>query len=198
MAAQAGAPPADAQRLLLKGKALADAKLLKEYDLADGAVVHLMIKPGAIASPPAPAPAPAAPVAVDAAAAAADVAPPPSSLSATPVSRHGHQRTPSLTITTPQEGASPTEVPSEYAFTSNSELASPVSSRAFHETASNPEFWTKVFQLCESEFAHEDDARTVFDTFLVAMKGRLSASESAKIRDVVGVAGELKGQMARF
>lgn len=89
-------------------------------------------------------------------------------------------------------------MPSEYAFTSNSELASPVSSRAFHETASNPEFWTKVFQLCESEFAHEDDARTVFDTFLVAMKGRLSASESAKIRDVVGVAGELKGQMARF
>ncbi|OBZ67792.1 Ubiquitin [Grifola frondosa] len=53
-----GAPPADAQRLLLKGKALADGKLLKEYNVKDGDVINLMVKPGfdwdptKIASPP--------------------------------------------------------------------------------------------------------------------------------------------------
>ena len=46
LASEAGAPPADVQRLLLKGKALADAKLLKEYDVKDGDTVNLMVKPG--------------------------------------------------------------------------------------------------------------------------------------------------------
>jgi len=41
------APPADAQRLLFKGKALADGKLLKEYNnIKDGDTVNLMVKPG--------------------------------------------------------------------------------------------------------------------------------------------------------
>lgn len=34
------------QRLLLKGKALADAKLLKEYNIKDGDTINLMVKPG--------------------------------------------------------------------------------------------------------------------------------------------------------
>src|SRR5579863_8532091 len=46
IAAQPCAPPADAQRLLLKGKALADAKLLKEYSVQDGDTINLMVKPG--------------------------------------------------------------------------------------------------------------------------------------------------------
>lgn len=46
LANQPGAPPADAQRLLLKGKALADGKLLKEYPAKDGDVINLMLKPG--------------------------------------------------------------------------------------------------------------------------------------------------------
>lgn len=45
LASQSGAPPVDAQRLLLKGKALADAKLLKEYNIKDGDTVNLMVKP---------------------------------------------------------------------------------------------------------------------------------------------------------
>ncbi|GAA99674.1 uncharacterized protein L969DRAFT_48362 [Mixia osmundae IAM 14324] len=51
LAAQANAPSADNQRLLLKGKALADNKLLKEYTIETGATIHLMIKtPAASAS----------------------------------------------------------------------------------------------------------------------------------------------------
>lgn len=46
IASQASAPPADAQRLLLRGKALADGKLLKEYTVKDGDTVNLMLKPG--------------------------------------------------------------------------------------------------------------------------------------------------------
>jgi len=46
LASQPSAPPVDVQRLLLKGKALADAKLLKEYNIKDGDTVNLMVKPG--------------------------------------------------------------------------------------------------------------------------------------------------------
>jgi UV excision repair protein RAD23 len=46
LASQPGAPPVDVQRLLLKGKALADTKLLKEYNIKDGDTVNLMVKQG--------------------------------------------------------------------------------------------------------------------------------------------------------
>jgi UV excision repair protein RAD23 len=46
LASKPKAPPSDAQRLLLKGKALADGKLLKEYNIKDGDTVNLMVKPG--------------------------------------------------------------------------------------------------------------------------------------------------------
>jgi hypothetical protein len=46
LATQPAAPPADAQRLLLKGKVLADSKLLQEYGVTDGATLNLSIKPG--------------------------------------------------------------------------------------------------------------------------------------------------------
>lgn len=171
VAKQSGAPAADAQRLLLKGKALADAKLLKEYDLADGAVITLMIKPGATSAAAAPAPAP---------------------VQTTPIKTPTPSRggAPHLTITTPVEGASPSEIPDGLDFDRSPECPSPVSSKAFHTTAASPEFWQKVHDLCHSEFSQELDADTVFDTFLISMQGRLSASEFAKIRDVVGVTGE--------
>ena len=47
LAAEPSAPPADAQRLLFKGKALADGKLVKEYkNINDGDTINLMVKPG--------------------------------------------------------------------------------------------------------------------------------------------------------
>jgi hypothetical protein len=188
VAAQAGAPAADAQRLLLKGKALADSKLLKEYGLADGAVINLMVKPGAAASAvPATPPAAtlASPVPVHAGAGGLSV----SASSSAP-------RSPTLTITTPVEGALPTEVPGGLNF--DDAPVSPVATKAFHDTAANPAFWSKLHTLLHSEFAHGSDADTVFDSFLVSMRGRLTASESAKIRDVVGVAGEYESHEAQW
>jgi ubiquitin-like protein 4 len=47
LASEPSAPSADAQRLLFRGKALADGKLLKEYsNIKDGDTVNLMVKPG--------------------------------------------------------------------------------------------------------------------------------------------------------
>ena len=46
LASVPGAPPADVQRLLLKGKALADSKILREYAVKDGDTINLMVKPG--------------------------------------------------------------------------------------------------------------------------------------------------------
>lgn len=46
LSALPSAPPADAQRLLLKGKALLDGKLLKEYNIKDGDTLNIAIKPG--------------------------------------------------------------------------------------------------------------------------------------------------------
>lgn len=51
----ATAPAPDTQRLLLKGKALADNKLLKEYPVKDGDTINLMVKPGVEWNPSGPA-----------------------------------------------------------------------------------------------------------------------------------------------
>ncbi|GMK54704.1 hypothetical protein CspeluHIS016_0112900 [Cutaneotrichosporon spelunceum] len=177
-AADAGAPAPDRQRLLYKGKALADAKLLKEYDLPDGAVINLLVK----AAPPA---APAVASSSEQANASA-----PSQTTADPVKgvvpgRASHLRTPSLTITTTDA----MDIDADFASDVSQEPPSPVSGANFHRTLSSPDFWHKVHALCQDEFQTEAEADTVFDCFLMSVKNRLSASEAAKIRDEVGITG---------
>ncbi|KAK6906913.1 hypothetical protein I203_100902 [Kwoniella mangroviensis CBS 8507] len=169
----ASAPSADSQRLLLKGKALTDTKLLKEYDIKDGAILHLMVKVATTKE-----------LTSDEATFTA-----PSSTSPAP---------PALTITTSIDGIEPgTSMP-----LTNIDSAAPplgpqpqVSSASFHQTIADPQFWQKIHALCVSEFPLEDEADAAWETFLVSMKGKLSAGEAAKIRDVVGVTG-MGGQMA--
>ncbi|OCF78344.1 hypothetical protein I204_00282 [Kwoniella mangroviensis CBS 8886] len=169
----ASAPSADSQRLLLKGKALTDTKLLKEYDIKDGAILHLMVKVATTKE-----------LTSDVATFTA-----PSSTSPAP---------PALTITTSIDGIEPgTSMP-----LTNIDSGAPplgpqpqVSSASFHQTIADPQFWQKIHALCVSEFPLEDEADAAWETFLVSMKGKLSAGEAAKIRDVVGVTG-MGGQMA--
>ncbi|OCF58335.1 hypothetical protein L486_04366 [Kwoniella mangroviensis CBS 10435] len=169
----ASAPSADSQRLLLKGKALTDTKLLKEYDIKDGAILHLMVKVATTKE-----------LTSDEATFTA-----PSSTSPAP---------PALTITTSIDGIEPgTSMP-----LTNIDSGAPplgpqpqVSSASFHQTIADPQFWQKIHALCVSEFPLEDEADAAWETFLVSMKGKLSAGEAAKIRDVVGVTG-MGGQMA--
>ncbi|WVF66715.1 hypothetical protein IAT40_001457 [Kwoniella sp. CBS 6097] len=178
------APSVDTQRLLLKGKALTDTKLLKEYDITSGATLHLMVK----AAHPAP---------VTTSAGAGDTKttetgltsdgatfPPPSSASPAP---------PALTITTSLDSSSTagTSMPLSVIDSAAPPLGPQpqVSSSTFHTTVADPSFWQKIHALCVSEFAYEEEADSAWETFLVSMKGRLSAGEAAKIRDVVGVTG---------
>lgn len=107
-------------------------------------------------------------------------------------SGHGHARVPSLTITTDADLARPDSPGSPLLVTDAPPLGpqARVSSAAFHQTVSDPQFWQRLHQLCLGEFAYEDDADQAWEGFLLSMKGRLSAGEAAKIRDVVGVRGE--------
>lgn len=159
---------------------MSDTKLVKEYSIADGAILTLMLKAAAPAVTPAAAasPAPVSPAA----------APPASPRPAGPPS----PAPPSLTISTEIDGHQGTSTPMTDANIDvpPSGPQPQVSSAAFHNTLADPQFWQRIHALCVSEFALEDDADSAWETFLVSMKGRLSAGEAAKIRDVVGVRGK--------
>jgi hypothetical protein len=181
--ASTSAPPSDSQRLLLKGKALTDSKLLKEYDIADGAIVHLYFKPNAAsASTPTPT--------VDVSMSSSNSINPPAVDKSTPAPPS--PAPPSLTITTEVEDGPGTSMP-----LTNFDIAAPptgpqpeITSASFHTKIADPVFWQKIHALCVTEFDNEDEADLAWEHFLRAMKGKLSAGEAAKIRDVVGVRGE--------
>ncbi|TFK32331.1 hypothetical protein BDQ12DRAFT_671156 [Crucibulum laeve] len=196
LAAQAGAPPVDAQRLLLKGKALADAKLLKEYSVQDGVTVNLMIKPGfewdpskaaAMTSPSSHSPA-----------SAQQPSPSPASLEK-PTRKH--QRIPSLVLS-PSPSETPGVVEKDITLTlDTSSMPSPSiqaeTLSTYHATVSNPEFWERLYAFVKSEFTTDTDAHQAFEDFLCATKGSLTPHEIAKIRDHVGVIG-MSGKIYTF
>ncbi|KAI0367376.1 ubiquitin-domain-containing protein [Pilatotrama ljubarskyi] len=199
LAAVPGAPPADAQRLLLKGKALADAKLLREYAVKDGDTINLMVKPGFVWDPsnvPASAP---APVSSSSSAPAPEAGREGESItllpSQEPKSRSGHGRIPSVVLSpSPSLTASPGEklVDIPLVLDTSTIPASPsavVGDTPFHTTISQPAFWEHLYTFLQSEFPNPSDAATAWEDFFCASKGNLSVSEIAKIRDAVGVIG---------
>jgi ubiquitin-like protein 4 len=153
LAAQSGAPPSDAQRLLLRGKALADGKLLKEYNVKDGDTVNLMVKPGFNWDPskttsPAPATMSDSPV-------SADPAPSPSASKPHPQltipRRHG--RTPSIVLSPSPSGGSPisdNEKPLDINLTLDTSSIPTASlttatQSTYHTTIANPEYWDRLY-----------------------------------------------------
>lgn len=176
LASQPHAPPADIQRLLLKGKALADAKLLKEYGITDGAIVNLMTKPGSrwdgtegtpsiTIVKPAEAP-----------------------------QEDGPGVIPSLMISPiPSPNGSPSSrpvpIPIELDTTFPQVPQSAPEASTFHTTISSPGFWDRLHLFLRTEFSSKDDAGAAFEQFLIASKGSLTVGEIAKIRDQVGVVG---------
>ena len=136
--AQPHAPPADAQRLLLKGKALADAKLLQEYNIQDGGTINLMVKPGVDWDPTKSLEPP--------------VLPPVATSSLTPAAatkKHGHSRIPSVVLSTPP---SPLEKPQDIqlidadGFTLSAEIGTEpvIPQSTYRATVSQPEYWEKL------------------------------------------------------
>ncbi|OJT13867.1 hypothetical protein TRAPUB_9587 [Trametes pubescens] len=193
LAAVPGAPPVDAQRLLLKGKALADAKLLREYAVKDGDTVNLMVKPGFDWDPSkVPAPAPLASPALPSAGSESITLLPSPEPRAT---RSGHGRIPSVVLSpSPSLTASPGEVLVDIplvldASTIPASPSSVVADTPYHTILSTPAFWEHLHEFLSAEFPNPNDASTAWEDFFCASKGNLSVSEIAKIRDAVGVIG---------
>ncbi|KZV93002.1 ubiquitin-like protein [Exidia glandulosa HHB12029] len=192
LAAQPNAPPADSQRLLYKGKALADARLLKEYDIPQASTLNLVIKPGTTMPAPEQTHTRAAP--------SLDVHPPPPEpaspslipqviLSPTPApardgSRSPHRRTQSLTpVSLSLDGDT------SFAAASDPPHHASTAPTTYHSTITSPEFWKKLHDFLQKEFTTREDASSAFEEFLVASKGELSITDIAKIRDTVGEFG---------
>lgn len=207
LASQSGAPPVDVQRLLLKGKALVDTKLLKEYNIRDGDTVNLMVKPGYDWTQPAdppklqiPAPQPEL------------LAEEPPSATLEPDARpERHRRVPSVilspspnTLTPLREGA-----PIDVALSlDDGDILPPHTPQTpYQSVISSPEFWSDLLDFLRSvetslirtfvwltvyfssRFATRSDVENAFEEFFRASKASLTPHQIAKIRDHVGVTG---------
>lgn len=192
LASQPKAPPAEAQRLLLKGKALADAKLLKEYGVKEGDTINLMLKPGfdwdptKVSSPSTTSPVKMKPSNLP------EIKTPQPKLA----TGHRHTRTPSIVLSPSPSIASlePEGKPHDIDLTLDTSLIPTASisraARSSYQTViSEPPFWDRVYSFLRTEFSNDTDALIAFEDFLRASKGGLTASEIAKIRDHVGVVG---------
>ena len=159
LAAQPSAPPADVQRLLLKGKALADGKLLKEYNIKDGDTVNLMVKPGHHWDPnTAPSSTPEPPTSSTSLSSMSS-SPNPNpfgsgSLDPSPRSKAGghgkHQRIPSVVLSPSPSGDSPGVVEKDIVLTIDAGvLPNPVAQNeslsTYHQTVASPEFWERLY-----------------------------------------------------
>ena len=128
---------------MLKGKALADAKLLKEYNIKDGDTVNLMIKPGHTWNPNAMT--------------AADSISTPDHLTS------GHARIPSVVLSPSPSSASLSsekDKPLDINLTLDTSAIPTASSEftetAYHTTISDPAFWQELLKLLQSVFLHRE------------------------------------------
>ncbi|EAU89389.1 ubiquitin family protein [Coprinopsis cinerea okayama7 len=197
-------PAAEHQRILLKGKALADQKLLKEYNVKDGDTLNLVFKA-----------APAAEKAQEPTIAAPQPVTPASSMSspfgsvggsldpnAKPSGGRKHQRIPSVVLSPSPSNDTLEEKPKEITLDLDSVAADPISpvlrdelslASTYHDTVANPEFWERLVAFLRAEFVTESDFHQAFEDFLCATKGALTANQIAKIRDhvkIYGMAGQ--------
>jgi ubiquitin-like protein 4 len=131
----ASAPSSDAQRLLLKGKALVDTKLVKEYNVKDGDTINLMIKPGFTWDPSNPTPPPPSAV----------LTPSSPSLEPTiPPKKHG--RTPSIVLSPSPSMENLHEVPADITLSLEGDEGRIVvdTTTPYRETLARPEFWERM------------------------------------------------------
>ncbi|KAI6019953.1 hypothetical protein F5J12DRAFT_814326 [Pisolithus orientalis] len=195
LASQPRAPRADAQRLLLKGKALADNKLLKEYNVKDGDTINLMVKPGFDWDPstaPFPSSEPETKSLLE-----PDMK---SSLSSDSLPKLStgfrHTRTPSIVLSPSPSVISlePEGKPQDINLTLDTSSIptaslSPATQSSYQATICEPEFWENLLSFLR-QFNNDNDALVAFENFLCASKGAMSkASDIARIRDYVGVSG---------
>lgn len=183
------APPSSHQRLLLKGKALADERLLGDYPIEEGTVIMLSIKPGFVPPPPV-----ASSTSTDASAAIPPTTPdsaalPPSvpTTTAGSPSFSPSSSVPKLTLST---DFGSTDVPMSVAELATSNISSPHPTDAsYHAVVKDVEFWEHLLSFLQGKFGQQDLAEQAWEQFLLSQKNGLSPSEVAFIRDRVGLSG---------
>jgi hypothetical protein len=195
---------------LLKGKALQDNKLVKDYDIPDGAIITIMSKPAPAraaeqaAEPPTPE--------------VSGLAPSPSAQAdasgGSPGGNPRHQRKlsdiPAVILspagtpgqTTPLLAGQSLPLPPNPSY-SPTHTQIPLDLNAFPIPSPNtpeltprqavlasPEFWEGLNAFLQNQFNGKiDDSNAAFEEFLLSAKNRLTPHEIARIRDRVGVFG---------
>ncbi|OAV99786.1 hypothetical protein PTTG_00456 [Puccinia triticina 1-1 BBBD Race 1] len=196
------APPVEAQRLVYKGKALADSKLLKEYEaIQTGETIHLMIKPDSAVSNLASSERPSS-VLVEPGTPISE-----KTLSgATGGSVSGKDGEPKLAMKIPKitmeiDGSDSSEQPIISRSRSGSVHTNPMYSphlgisEAFKSVVTGDQFWISTRQFLESQFAGpvagpgEANARQLWEHWFNSSKEWLSPSEIARIREATGISG---------
>lgn len=201
------APTADSQRLLIKGKVLADNKLLKEYpistDSSSPTTITLMTKPGSTWTGEERAA--SSPGGVVIAEPESFAAPSPSTATGAklppPTSAKGHGRSlsgaadtmplPSLTLSpTPSTDGQTPGVDLALAVELDMQPEPPRQSTptqdAYTSVIADPEFWGKLQKFLLNEFKTQGDADKAWEQFFLVSKSSLTAHQIAKIRDVTG------------
>jgi len=192
LASQPGAPPVDLQRLLLKGKALADAKLLKEYNIKDSDTVNLMVKPGydqnQLPESPGldiPTSTPGTP---------AEKSPSSTLEPGTTRPTERHRRVPSVILSPSPNSLAPLRdgAPVDVALSLDDEdILPPVQAppTPYQNVISSPDFWGDLLDFLGQRFSSRSDVENAFEEFFRASKNSLTAHQIARIRDHVGVTG---------
>ncbi|GAA6015358.1 hypothetical protein JCM10207_008961 [Rhodosporidiobolus poonsookiae] len=176
-AAESAAPPPDAQRWILKGKAMGDGKLLKEFPVEEGSTINLMVTKSS-----SPAPAAAPPAASNA----------PSSAVPTPSS----PSVPSLTLSEPQASNS-ADAPQLSLQTDLDHLPLSTSttadnpalvgqSNAFLAAVASPELWAEVRSVCERRFESGAEAQKVWEAMFSGARDFIPPNQKALVREQVG------------
>lgn len=193
------APSIDSQRWLYKGKALADNKLLKEYDtIKANETIHLMIKastttPSSVLTAPNPSE-------------SDDPTTPKANVLSSSTS-DSSQRSPNPPvpmnipkITMENDGGQLGEIPiiarsrSGSVHTSSSHSPHSGISESFRSLVTKNEFWVDLKEFLTQQFgpygsSSESNARQMWEHWFIASKEWLSASDIARIREAAGISG---------
>jgi len=196
------APSADDQRLLLKGKVLADSKLLKEYPilvtLSEPTNITLMAKAGSNwTGEERSSPTSARVVTVEP---EEIIKPAPRNLARPGGTGHARSLSgaadempvPSLTLSPNPSGGDPEgnsamQLDMDLNMIADPPRAMTPTAEGFHQVVSDPAFWQRVMEFLNKEFKTPEDAQRAWEDFFLASKCHLSAHEIAKIRDTTGV-----------
>lgn len=201
------APPVESQRLVYKGKALVDSKLLQEYEsIQTGETIHLIIKPKAGVSSLASSERPSSVIVEPGTPVLEKDQEIPSFSDEKPGSKLKNEvnesklamKIPKITM---DSGADSIETPFISRSRSGSIHTNPMYSphlgisESFKTIVTSDNFWIKTREFLESQFSSpvggpgENNARQLWEHWFNSSKEWLSPSEIARIREATGISG---------